>query len=117
MSIRVINDDSITQADIGKFACLAPVSTMVFCTGPRKISAVSKSRVYIEYDEDRQYVGGTKSYVQVSSVMFICDTKEEGEAVFELGMQQLKVLNEAEKQVRVEYSKKLKQLVVKYSQV
>lgn len=77
MAIIRVTKDSVIKP--GQFVCFSSLMSDALCGRPMCVSRIVGSRVYFT---DRE--GDSEEYRSAKTAVFLCDTKEEGAALFAL---------------------------------
>lgn len=106
MTIKRVNSDaSLIKA--GQFVCFEPMVTEYVASRPCKVVGVAGSRVYYRDYQDEYDAG----YKAVKSVVFVCDTKEEGMTLFRLNEQRFTENRDMEKAFKAKWIAKIDDIV------
>ncbi|WP_454727907.1 MULTISPECIES: hypothetical protein [Cupriavidus] len=104
MALRDAPQYPVTDADIGKFLCVEPMIVDLLCSRPWQIAEIVKTRIHVQRvkspERDREV---ETKYFYAKSVLFVCDTEAEGEALVALGWSQIDALREARTRVLQQY--------------
>lgn len=104
MAIRDARQVPVTDADIGKYLCAEPMIVDQICTRPWQITELAKTRIHVQRvrSPERDRDVETK-YFYPKTVLFVCDTEAEGEALSALGWSQRAALEQARNDVLARY--------------
>ncbi|WP_432262970.1 hypothetical protein [Cupriavidus sp. TMH.W2] len=106
MAIRDARQSPVTEADIGKYLCVEPMIVDQICSRPWQITELVKTRIHVQRirSPERDRDVETKYFYQ-KSVLFVCDSQAEGEALVALGWAQRKALEQARENVLASYQR------------
>lgn len=111
MSIKIFKQSTPIADLVGKFVIAGRSYTRDTVTGPRLITKV-EGKTRLHYVSENR---GKSTYFDSSAALYVCDTAEEGEALFNLvyvrEQEAEKAANEAAAIVRHEYGHKLTALI------
>lgn len=101
MSIKKMDEAMTVPVKNGQYICKASVIEDEICGAPKLVESVSNTRVYIKGEDDRT------TYIAKSSVVFVCDTKDEGDSMYALSKQQSSDLRSSKLAIIESYMKRV----------
>jgi len=95
-TVRVTDATTITE---GQWVCKAPTDKHAICDAPKKVSRVAGKRLHLQNLD-----GSDASWILSKSVLFVCDTWKEAEAVILVSEQQRKALSETVERITADHA-------------
>jgi hypothetical protein len=102
--MAITKADENTPIAKGQWACRAPLysDAISICAAPRRVSAVQGKRIHLERQD-----GTPDSFVLSKSVVYVCDTQAEADAVYAISREQAAALSAARKQLTATHAAKI----------
>lgn len=106
MTIKRVGPTTTIQP--GQWALETSMLMYGFCGWPRKVVKVSGQRVYLtnRHEEDEG------KFIARKSVVFVCDTKDEGDALYELSKSQYMTIEGTIQKLKGEFRDKINSLIL-----
>lgn len=102
-TVRVTDTTTITE---GQWVCKVPTEKHAICDAPKKVARVAGKRLHLQNLD-----GSDASWILSKSVLFVCDTWKEAEAVILVSEQQRKTLGEAVERITSDHAAMIDYLI------